>query len=145
MKRTAEAFLAVGLAIVMSGCYHATIDTGLEPSTRTIERPWATSLVYGLVPPPVVKTAERCPNGVSRVETQLSFLNMLVANLTLGIFTPMNIKVTCAAAPGTGREEAAGPGVSIDANADLDQRRQEFTEAARLSLKSGKPVYVMIQ
>lgn len=70
--------LAVGLVLVVATAfYHATIDTGKPPSPQIIERPWATSPIYGLVPPPVVETASRCPNGVSRVEIQLSFLNML--------------------------------------------------------------------
>jgi hypothetical protein len=40
-----------------------------------------------------------CGNGVSRVETQHSFLNGLVGVFTLSIYTPMSITVTCAAAP----------------------------------------------
>ena len=34
---------------------------------------------------------------MARVETKLSFLNQLVGSLTFGIYTPMEIKVTCAA------------------------------------------------
>jgi hypothetical protein len=37
-------------------------------------------------------------NGVAKVETQLSFVNQLVNLLTLGIYTPMEIRVVCAAA-----------------------------------------------
>jgi len=33
--------------------------------------------------------------GVARVETQQSFLNGLVSLLTLSIFTPMEITITC--------------------------------------------------
>jgi hypothetical protein len=40
--------------------------------------------------------AERCQNGPAEVETQHSFVNQLVGFLTLGIYTPMEIKVTCA-------------------------------------------------
>jgi len=49
-----------------------------------------------LVPPSTVETQQKCPKGVSKVETQLSFPNMLVSFLTLSIYTPMDIKVTCA-------------------------------------------------
>jgi hypothetical protein len=79
------------------GCYHATIDTGLTPSGQTIDKPWANSFVYGLVPPPVVETTAKCANGVARVETQQTFLNGLVNALTGGIYTPMRITVQCAA------------------------------------------------
>jgi len=82
--------------LVCSACYHATIETGLAPSPQTVEKPWASGWVYGLVPPSTVETQQKCPKGVSKVETQLSFPNMLVSLLTLSIYTPMDIKVTCA-------------------------------------------------
>jgi hypothetical protein len=90
------AILLVG-ALLSQGCYHATIETGSTPSPETIDKQWATSFVYGLVPPSTVETAQKCPSGVAKVETQQSFLNGVVAILTFGIFTPMAIKVTCAA------------------------------------------------
>lgn len=80
-----------------AGCYHATVDTGLAPSPVTVEKGWASGWIYGLVPPSNVETIAKCPNGASKVETQLSFANMLVNGLTFGIYTPMEIKVTCAA------------------------------------------------
>lgn len=64
------------------------------PSTVTLEQQWANSWIYGLVPPQTINTAARCPSGVARVETQLSFLNQLVGILTLGIYTPMDVRVT---------------------------------------------------
>jgi len=90
--------LLVVLALLASGCYHATVETGLAPSAQTLEEKWASGWVYGLVPPSTVETMERCPSGVARVETQLSFANQLVSFLTAGIYTPMSIEVTCAAA-----------------------------------------------
>ena len=79
-----------------TGCYHAIIETGKPPSPQTVEKPWAFGFIYGIVPPPTTGTKAQCPNGVSKVETQMSFLNGLVGNLTFGILTPMDIKVTCA-------------------------------------------------
>ena len=50
------------------------------------------------MPPSTVETEAKCGSrGVSKVETQLSFLNLVVGAVTLGIFTPMDLKVTCAA------------------------------------------------
>ncbi len=82
---------------VLPACYHATIDTGLTPGTQMVSDEWASAWVFGLVPPDVVDAGAECANGVARVETQLSFLNQLVNFLTLGIYTPMQIDVTCAA------------------------------------------------
>jgi hypothetical protein len=88
------------LAVILScaGCYHATVDTGRTPSPQTIEKRWASGWILGLVPPATLQTAQQCPNGIARVSTQLSFPNQLVSFLTAGIYTPMEIVVTCAAA-----------------------------------------------
>lgn len=95
MRRHCSVFL-LGLVAVLSGCYHATIETGAKPSTATVEKKWASGWVFGLVPPKTLETQAKCGTGVSKVETRLSFLNMLVSALTLNIYTPMDIRVTCA-------------------------------------------------
>ena len=65
-------------------------------------------------------------DGVARVETRISFLNGLVSILTLSIFTPMEIMVTC----GQGEAE------------DL----QGVTDAAgfKAALDSGEPFLVRL-
>ena len=92
LRHAAIVLLLAGSA----GCYHATVETGLTPSPQTVEKQWASSFIFGLVPPSTMSTQAKCPNGVSKVETQLSFLNMLVGGLTFGIYTPMDIRATCA-------------------------------------------------
>ncbi len=81
-----------------AGCYHATIETGLAPSNQVVEKSFASGWIIGLIPPSTVETQAKCASGVSKVETQLSFVNMLVGWLTSYIYTPMTIKVTCAQA-----------------------------------------------
>lgn len=93
---TLRCILTVSVLSGCAGCYHATVETGATPSTQVIEKKFASSWIYGLVPPSTVSTTERCPNGPAKVETQLSFVNQLVGLITLGIYTPMEIKVTCA-------------------------------------------------
>jgi hypothetical protein len=83
-------------AFLFSGCYHATVTTGARPSATKIENHWASGWIAGLVPPSTVETMEQCPAGVAQVDTQLSFANQLVSFLTLSIYTPMDIVVTCA-------------------------------------------------
>jgi Bor protein len=92
LVRSLSAIALIGLA----GCYHATVETGVTPSTVVIDRTFASSWIYGLVPPSITSTKAKCPNGVSKVETQHTFVNQLVGFLTLGIYTPMRITVTCA-------------------------------------------------
>ncbi len=87
--------LVIG-AVALSGCYHATIETGLAPSATVIDKPWAHGFVFGLVPPSTVETQQKCPKGVSKVETQMSFVNAVASALTWSLYTPLSIKVTCA-------------------------------------------------
>lgn len=124
-------FVGAVLALATTGCYHATIETGLQPGPQTISKPWAASFVYGLVPPPTVETAQKCPSGVAKVETKLSFLNQLVGGLTFGIYTPMEITVTCAA------PRAELP--TIRANGDAVAA---VTQAADLAVAKGTDVLV---
>ncbi len=125
MKRL-SALLAV--ALLGTGCYHATITTGKPMGSETIEVPWAHGFVAGLVPPATVETASRCPNGVAQVETVHSFLNMLATFITFNLYTPMSIKVTCAAGGGTGEDM------------DLVDNRQDLERA----LQSGQPFYLQV-
>ena len=129
--------IAVALATVSAaGCYHVTVDTGRPPSGQTIEKPWANSFVYGLVPPETIETASRCPNGVAKVESQISFLNGLVAVLTFSIYTPMTITVQCAAGGSPDAASSVVPG---------REASDAILEAARQSARTGLPVLVDLQ
>jgi len=88
---------ALAAIMLTAGCYHATIETGLAPSPQTVEKSWAHGWLFGLVPPSTVETREKCGGkGAAKVETNLSFANQVASFLTSGIYTPMEIKVTCA-------------------------------------------------
>jgi hypothetical protein len=131
---------ATGLVLVLPACYHATIQTGRPASNEVIEEAFASSWIYGLVPPKPVATMARCPSGVSKVETQLTFVNQLVGFLTLGIYTPMSIKVTCATSG-----SSALPGdaeIKVGEDATHDQVIEAFRRAADLSAEMGAPAYV---
>lgn len=92
----ARLFSLLLASVALPGCYHATVETGRQPSPQVEEKAFASSWIYGLVPPKTMSTTAKCPDGVAKVETQLSFVNQLVSFVTLGIYTPMSIKATCA-------------------------------------------------
>ena len=128
------------LLLAASGCYHGTVETGLPPSNQTIEKHWASSWIGGLVPPSAVETAEKCPDGVAKVETKLSFLNQLVGAITLGIYTPMYIEVTCAARGAM--QDGDPPSLQVQSGATDEQKREALREAAVLSEARGGAVLV---
>lgn len=94
LLRKATPLLAV---LLSSGCYYAVIETGRPASGTTLERSWAASFVGGLIAPPIRALARQCPAGAARVEAQHTLPNLLATWLTLGIYSPVTIKVTCAA------------------------------------------------
>jgi len=140
MKYTKGLFLFISL-FVFTSCYHAQITTDRSPSDQSIERPWAHSFIYGLVPPKIVETASECPNGLAKVQTKMSFLNGLVSGLTFGIYTPINIKVTCAS--GTAAVEASHKdNIVVSANSNEKEKKEAFTKASKKSKDTESPVYI---
>jgi hypothetical protein len=139
--------LRIGALTVLSvtgvGCYHATVITGLPPSNQTVENAWAPSWIAGLVPPKTVETAERCVDGVAKVETRLSFLNQVVSILTIGIYTPMSIKVTCATRSARPQDGDTASEVRVPEGASLEEKRQALQAAAALSAAKGDAVFVV--
>jgi hypothetical protein len=129
---TRKFILAIAALVLGTACYHATIDTGLAPSNVTIEKHWASGWIFGLVPPATIETAQKCQSGVAKVETQLSFVNQLVSFLTIGIYTPMDVKIQCAQ-----RGTASLPVV----NGGSD-KIAALESAIRLSREVGTPVFV---
>jgi hypothetical protein len=126
---------AVVAAFALTGCYHAVITTGRPESTDVISIKWANGFIFGLVPPPVVETASRCTNGVAKVETQHSFLNMLAQFVTFSLYTPMQIDVTCAAR-GTASAESV---IKVEQGRTLEQA---LGQALLLSAEKEAAVYV---
>jgi len=122
--------------LAASGCYHATIETGLAPSADTVTVPWAHGFVFGLVPPSPVSSASKCKSGVAKVETQLSFVNMLASFVTFSLYTPMTITVTCS----TGQRASLDSTPTLKVGSDQQASVQQAVDLAR---ESGKPVYLL--
>lgn len=142
----AKYFLILIVSFVFTSCYHAQITTDKQPASKVIDVPWAHSFVYGIVPPSTVETAEKCPNGVARVETQISFLNGVVRGLTGGLYTPMHITVTCAAGGDMSRLKLDREhSVSITQNSAKASLAETIKKAADKSSKLQKPVYVKLE
>ena len=131
--------LPLAAAIALSGCYHVTVDTGRAPSGQVIEEKWAHSFLGGLVPPETVETASRCPGGVARVESKLSFLNLVAGAITGGLYTPMTIEVACAGG------DAGASALLIRRDGGGEHAREVLAEAAARSLEAGSAVWIRFE
>ncbi len=138
MRTASRLSLVVG-ACLLSGCFHQLAQAGRTPGTTVIERPWTATWLWGLVPADEISVVAQCPNGVATVETQQSFLNGLVGGLTLGIYTPQEVRVPCASASG------ALPGVrhtDVAQEAPISERVAAIREAIGLAVETHETVQV---
>lgn len=136
--------LLAAAAVLTSGCFHATIETGLPASNVVVSKPWAAGFIYGLVPPATVETAAKCRNGVAKVETQMSLPNMLVAMITFSLFTPMQIDVTCASSTKMSALTGESDGAVIRVHGGSPEARTAaFDEAATAAVRTGKASLVI--
>lgn len=124
----------------MTACHHQTVQTGLSPGSNVIDMPWVPTWIYGIVPAKEIDVRQQCPGGVAVVETERSFLNGLVGAVTIGIFTPVHVRITCASGsaslPSNSRQFVVPSGASaLDAQA-------VFQSAVESSLSDGQSVIV---
>ncbi|ACY48832.1 Bor/Iss family lipoprotein [Rhodothermus marinus] len=116
--------------LVLSGCYHARIITGQPESDVVYRKRWVSGFVNGLVIPDSIDVSSVYPHGVARVETRLSFMNQLVTILTWGIYSPMEVRVVCAAPTGQAQVLQRHDGARL-----VEQAVQQAAE-------TGAPVYI---
>ncbi len=127
-----RAAVTVLFVLLLTGCYHQVVRTGAAPGPVVIERPWTGTYLFGLVPGSAIETAAPCPNGVAIIETQQSFMNGLVGVLTLGIYTPQDVTITCAATASTAAQR-----IFVRPGADGAERMNAVREAVELAQRTG--------
>lgn len=138
MRTVSRLSLVVG-SFLLSACYHQIVQTGRTPGTTVVERPWTATWLWGLVPSNEVSVVAQCPNGVATIETQQSFANGLVGLITLGIYTPQEVRVTCASG------SAALPGarqIEVAHDAPVSDRVAAIREAIAIAHETHTTVQV---
>ena len=134
--------LAVALGLTLSGCFHQVVQTGRTPGTTVVKKPWTATWLWGIVPAKPIDVTRDCPSGIATVETKQTFMNGLVGAVTLGIFTPRDVTVTCASgtARGSGMKEFI-----VAREASQDEKARVLADAIEESARSQQPVLVGIQ
>lgn len=136
--RSAGALPLLLSVLLTTACYHQVVQTGATPGPRVVEHPWTATYVFGLVPAREISTVAQCPDGVAIIETQQTFLNGLVGVLTLGIYTPQTVRITCAAG---GEASVHGTRTVRVADSAGDHARAAATrDAVRLAQRTRAPV-----
>jgi hypothetical protein len=95
MARAAAA-ISLGIVLTLLGCHTMRFEVG-EGQPGKVVHDRKTFWLGGLVPTKKVDVADFCPNGALAIEEETTFLDGLLANLTLAIYTPRSSTYYCAA------------------------------------------------
>ena len=129
MKRRFGTGMAVAAVVLLSGCFHQVVATGLPAGTAKVDRPWTSTWIFGLVEAKPIDVRQLCSSGVAFVESKFTVGNWFGSLITLGIWTPRNVSVTC----------ASGGSASLDPSMrtmPLGSTAMSLADAARLSIQS---------
>jgi hypothetical protein len=127
---------AIALLLSVISITSAQAQDSTSMSARvTAAKQWATTFVYGVVPAAVAQAAAQCQDGLAKVRRGQTPANTLVSIVTIGMFNPITILVTCAL-------PSEKPAIDVPADATLDERRNALADAVDESLKTHRPVVV---
>lgn len=96
MLKRARLGLAVAGCVLLSGCWHQVVSTGLAPGATVVKKPWTSTWIFGLVEAKPINVRAECPGGVAFVASKHTVPNALGAIITFGIWVPIDVTVTCA-------------------------------------------------
>jgi hypothetical protein len=96
MNKTSLQRCALMLLLGVSGCYKASFYQG-STVRGTEHEEWTDFFVFGIVGHDTVDVREFCPSGqVAAVRSGGNFGTLLVSVVTLGMYTPHKVYVSCA-------------------------------------------------
>jgi hypothetical protein len=136
--RASRLWLSLVLAGALTACYHQTVQTGLSPGSTVIDMPWVQTWIFGIIPAKEIDSRAQCPGNVAMVETERTFLNGLVGAVTIGIYTPVHVRITCAG--GTASLPADARRFVVPAGASDEQRAEVLRAAVQASIEQQQAV-----
>jgi len=135
-----QLFAIAVVAAASTGCFQQIVRSGLPAGQTVVDRPWVSTWIFGLVQADPIDVRAACPRGVAVVRTQQSFANGLVGLLTLGIYTPQHVTVTCAM--GTAGLPDARLQIRVADTATDEERAAALRQAIAESLAHGETIIV---
>jgi hypothetical protein len=95
-SRSLCAALALTATTTIAGCYKATfVETPEAAKREPTHDEWTDHYVFGLVGDEEYDTREFCPGGAEAVRTGGNASTTTITILTLGIYAPRKVYVTC--------------------------------------------------
>ncbi len=126
------------LLLSTAGCFHQVVNTGRTPGSTVVDKPWVSTWLWGLVAAQPIDARQACPSGVAVITTEQSFVNGLVSAVTLGIYTPQHVTITCASG-GTASLPRGAKEFQIPVDASADLRTSITNKAVESAIETGAP------
>lgn len=92
MTRAMAVMLCAALG---SGCFNVTYQNPTLPPNGVVHEGTSSFFLFALVGDEHVPVYQMCPGGVASIETGLSFGDLVLSVITLGIYTPRSYEVAC--------------------------------------------------
>ena len=125
------------MTLSTAACFHQVVQTGRAPGTTVVDREFVSTWLWGLVPAQPIDVRQQCPSGAAVIESETSFVDGVVGVVTLGIYTPQHVRVTCATS--TASLPTRAHEIRIPADATPTERAALVDEAVREAVSSNSP------
>jgi hypothetical protein len=99
MNHVRAAALALALGGGLSGCFNLKYYSTTRPGPGEVHEVWVNAFVGGIATVGQINLDEVCPAGVYKMKSNLSFVDLVLMVVTIGVYTPMNVRITCATGP----------------------------------------------
>ncbi len=106
----------IALAVTAAGCHRATFYRDPSAVKGELHERWTDFFIFGLVGTETFDVRSFCPSGqAAQIQTGSNVATAIVGALTLGIYAPRKVYVTCAAGAAAGRDLRT---ISLEIEAD---------------------------
>jgi hypothetical protein len=82
-------------AALAAGCFKVTYQNPMLPPNGVMHDGTSSFFILGLVGDSRIPAWQMCPGGVSRIQTGLSFGDLVLTVITIGIYTPRSYEIDC--------------------------------------------------
>jgi len=104
-QRLLSTLLAIGSLLSVGGCHQVTSIDPSYPSAPVTHDEWTDFFVFGIVGDEAFDSGDYCSGDAATVVTGANVGTAIVGVLTLGIYTPRKVYISCDPASGTAAEE----------------------------------------
>ena len=94
-----RALVVLGMVGLLSGCYNLKYYDSAVPGPGQTHKIWVHGFLWGLVSVGEIDLHGECPKGVYKMKSNLNFVDFLLSAVTGGIYSPMNVVITCGSGP----------------------------------------------